>query len=205
MTSSDSGYRGAAYYSSEESKKEYRPPVEKRDEPVTEKRAEEKDIEAEIKQARMEKRRAESSHDVTILRQKAAENCAQGAKFYGKYRAEEAYEVKFTQLASRSRRKAEALVEKSKTMETKAADLMANQGNLKDKKLEKNKIKVAKFKQKSAKFVSKSASSAAKAAKYDQKALAKRTKAKQLLEKSKVYESEGKSYNDRADRMEKAL
>lgn len=202
MSSDESGYRGAAYYSSEKAKKEYRPP-EERENKDYEETGDRKDVEEEIKEARAAKRTAESRHDVTILRQRAAEDAAKAARYYGKYRAEEAAEVKFTQNAAKARRKAESLIQKSKEMETKAADLQAMQGGLSGKKLEKNKVKVAKFKQRAAKLISKSSSNTARAAKYDQKALAKRTKAKEYLEKSKIHEAESKGYNERADRLEK--
>ena len=163
----------------------------------------EEDLERQIKESRLAKRKAESVHDITILRQRAAEQSALGAKFYKKYRAEEAQQVKHEQAVAKYRRKSEKYQEKVKDVEVKIADKEASLSYLEDGKLERAHVKIAKLKGKIAKLKSKSSSAEAKAAKHRQKAVARKRKATEFLEKNKIHEAEAKAYNNRANRLEK--
>jgi hypothetical protein len=165
----------------------------------------ERDIESEITATRREKQVAAELHDITKIRQKAAEHSAAAAKFYKKYRAEEAAMVKYTENASKARRTAEGYVEKSKDAQAKADDKQADLTYLEDRKAERARIKIAKYHAKSAKMKSKSSSYMAKSAKLSQKAAAKREKAKAYLEQSKTHEAEAHNFNKRADRLQKTM
>ncbi len=164
----------------------------------------EHEIEDEIRRTRQEKMRAGEYHDVTKLRQKAAEHRADAAKFFKKYRLEEAVMVKNQQYAARARRKAEGYIEKSKDIMAKADNKEADLQYLEAGKAERARIKVAKYKGKVAKCKSKASKFEAKAAKFTQKAAAKRQKAKANLEKSKLNEAEAHNFKKRADNLERA-
>jgi hypothetical protein len=161
----------------------------------------EKDIEAEITQVRHEKQLAAELHDVTKLRQQAAKHSADAAKFYKKYRSEEAAMVKYTENSNKARRNAEKLEQKSKEATAKANDKQSDLEFLKDRKAERARIKIAKLHAKSAKLKSRSSAYMAKAAKLSQKSAAKREKAKAFLERSKTHEAEAHNLTKRADRL----
>ena len=172
--------------------------------PLEEEYEAELDIEDQITRTRHEKMRAAEYHDVTKLRERAAKHSASAAKFFKKYRVEEAAMVKYQQVAVKARRKAEGYMEKSKDAMAKADDKHAELEFLEGRKEERARVKIAKRKAKSAKCMSKASSHQAKAAKATQKAAAKRQRAKAFLEKSKLDEAEAQNYNKRADNLEKA-
>ncbi len=179
-------------------------PARAEPEPVGVTPEQESNIDEEITQARHEKHQAAELHDITKLRQQAAKHSADAAKFYKKYRAEEAAMVKYTENSNKARRTAEKYLQKSKEATAKANDKQTDLEYLQDRKAERARIKIAKLHAKSAKMKSKSSSYLAKAAKLSQKAAAKREKAKTLLEKSKMHEAESISLTKRADRLSKA-
>ncbi len=164
----------------------------------------EHELEDQIRKTRQDRRRAGEYHDVTRLRQKAAEHRADAAKFFKKYRFEEAAMVKNQQYAARARRKAEGYLEKNKDVLVKADNKQADLQYLEAGKAERARIKIAKYKGKAAKCKSKASKFEAKAAKHTQKAAAKRQKAKANLEKSKLHEAEALNFRKRADNLEKA-
>ena len=164
----------------------------------------ERDIEKEIADTRMEKHQAGELLDITKLRQQAAKHSADAAKFFKRHRAEEAAMVKYTENANKARRTAEGFEQKSKDATAKADDKQKDLEFLQDRKAEKARIKVAKLHAKSAKMKSKASNYMAKAAKLAQKAAEKREKSKILLEKSKTHEAEAHNLTKRADRMAKA-
>jgi hypothetical protein len=164
----------------------------------------ESEIEDDIRKSRQDKMRAAEYHDVTKLRQKAAEHRAEAAKFYKKYRLEEADMVKYTQYSSKFRRKAEALIAKGKDALTKAEYKEAELQYLEGGKLERTKIKIAKLKGKAAKLKGKAAKHEAKAAKFTSKAAAKKQKAHTFMEKSKTHEADAQHFKKRADNLERA-
>lgn len=180
------------------------PPARTEPEPVGVTQEQETNIDEEITQARHEKHQAAELHDITKLRQQAAKHSADAAKFYKKYRAEEAAMVKYTENSNKARRTAEKYLQKSKEATAKANDKQTDLEYLQDRKAERARIKIAKLHAKSAKMKSKSSSYLAKAAKLSQKAAAKREKAKTLLEKSKMHEAESIGLTKRADRLSKA-
>ncbi len=163
----------------------------------------EQELEKQIQDSRLEKRKVESVHDITILRQRGAEQSQQAAKYYKKYRIEEAAQVKHEQMVFRNRRKSEKYLEKVKDVEVKIADKEAATAYLEGAKKERAHIKVAKLRGKIAKLKAKSSNADAIAAKHRQKAVARQRKATELLEKSKIHEAEAKSYSNRADKLEK--
>ncbi len=163
----------------------------------------EKELEKQIQDTRLDKRKAESVHDITILRQRGAEQSQQAAKYYKKYRVEEAAQVKHEQMVFRNRRKSEKYLEKVKDVEVKIADKEAATAYLEGNKKERAHIKVAKLRGKIAKLKAKSSNAEAVSAKHRQKAVARQRKATELLEKSKIHEAEAKSYCNRADKLEK--
>lgn len=162
-----------------------------------------KDIEEQIRKTREEKMQAAEYHDITILRQKAAEHSADAAKLFKKYRKEESVMVKNTENASKMRRKAEGRMAKSKELLAKADQMLTGLNLLPVPKQEKTKIKIAKLKEKAAKCMSKAHNFLARGAKLTAKAAARRQRAKANLEKSKLNESEALAYNKRADTFEK--
>lgn len=164
----------------------------------------EAEIEDQIRRTRQDKMRAAGYHDVTRLRQKGAEHRAEAAKFFKKYRAEEADMVKYQQYANKARRKSEGYMEKSKDALAKADDKQADLEYLEGGKAERGRVKVAKMKAKSAKCMSKASKWQAKGAKATQKAAAKRQKANAFLEKSKTHEAEALNFRKRADNLERA-
>ncbi len=175
--------------------------------PVQESAGEQKDrdIESEITATRREKQVAAEIHDITIIRQKAAKHSEEAAKFFKKYRAEEAAMVKNTENASKARRTAEGYEEKAKDAIAKADDKQADLTYLEDRKAERARIKIAKLHAKSAKMKSKASSYMAKSAKLQQKAAARREKAKAYLEQSKTHEAEAHNLTKRADKLQKSM
>jgi hypothetical protein len=165
----------------------------------------ERDIESEITATRREKQVAAEIHDITIIRQKAAKHSEEAAKFYKKYRAEEAAMVKHTENSSKARRTAEGYEEKAKNAIAKADDKQADLTYLEDRKAERARIKIAKLHAKSAKMKSKASSYMAKSAKLQQKAAARREKAKAYLEQSKTHEAEAHNLTKRADKLQKTM
>jgi hypothetical protein len=164
----------------------------------------EKDIDKEISDVRREKHMAAELHDITKLRQEAAKHSAASAKYYKKYKAEEAAMVKHTENANKARREAEHYEQKSKDATAKAEEKQSELEFLQDRKLERAKMKIAKLHAKSAKLKSKASNSLAKSAKLHAKAAAKREKAKMHHERSKMHEAESMNLTKRADRLSKA-
>ncbi|MBA3046275.1 MAG: hypothetical protein KKH41_00005 [Candidatus Thermoplasmatota archaeon] len=165
----------------------------------------ERDIESEITATRHDKQMAAEIHDITKLRQKAAEHSAEAAKYFKKYRAEEAAMVKYTENASKARRTAEGYEEKSKDACAKADDKQADLEYLEDRKAERARMKIAKYKAKSAKMKSKASSYMAKSAKLSQKAAAKSQKSKAFLEQSKTHEAEAQNLTKRANKLQNTV
>jgi len=179
------------------------PETEQEEEQQPERELSEAEIEDQIRRTRHDKMRAAEYHDVTRLRQKGAEHRADAAKFFKKYRAEEADMVKYQQYANKARRKSEGFMEKSKDALAKADEKQSDLEYLEGGKAERGRVKVAKLKAKSAKCMSKASKWQAKGAKATQKAAAKRQKANALLEKSKTHEAEALNFKRRADKLER--
>jgi hypothetical protein len=186
--------------------------IEKEPEPELEDEAEKEvsddEHEEQIKAARTGRAQAEAYHDVAVLRKKAHEHSHKAAKFYHKYKSNEASRQKCSSRAVAYREKAMGRREKAKEfrtqlkeydMELKGAaegktDLSPESLRNKMATLEK---KAAKQEAVAKKFESKAADQTEKAAKY-------RTRAAKFLEKNKLHESESRTYGKRADNLERA-
>jgi hypothetical protein len=163
-------------------------------------------IEREIQSTRDHKHTVNATLDVTNLRKKAAEHAQEAAVYFRKYRKEEAIAVKLTQKGHKVRRHAEEYIQKSKDFDMKAAEMESQLGmNMDPARMEKIRIKRAKYVEKSAKMKQKAAGKQSKGAKLDHAAVEHTARSKELLEKSKLNESEAKAYHDRADQLEKAI
>ena len=164
--------------------------------------------EEQIKTARVDRHQAEAYHDVTVLRKKAHDHSHKAAKFYHKYKTNEAKRQKCSSRAVAYREKADGRREKAKearaTIQEYDSELRGaaqGKGDLSPEAL-RNKIaslekKAAKAEAVAKKFESKAAVQTEKAAKY-------RTRAAKFLEKNKLHESDARMFTKRADNLEKA-
>jgi hypothetical protein len=152
-----------------------------------------------------ENRRLEAKryYQIAKLRREAAENSATAAKFFKKYRREEANAVTNTQKAASYRGKIEKLMEKSKFYEAKINDIKANLGSAKSSKSKGMKIKIANYKKKIADLNKKSKDLEAKAAKYNQKEARYKEKSLKYFEKNKTYDVKSKELQKKADELER--
>jgi|SRR3989339_314036 len=203
--SQDKGVRLAATKDPEPTKSPEGDPEPKDDVP---KELTDDEHDEQIKSARTGRAQAEAYHDVTVLRKKAHEHSHKAAKFFHKYKSNEAKRQKCSSRAVAYREKADGRREKAKEsraqikeydMELRGA--AQGKGDLSPEAL---RNKMAVFERKAAKadavgkkFESKAADQTEKAAKY-------RTRAAKFLEKSKLHESEARMYGKRADNLEKA-
>jgi hypothetical protein len=192
-------------------------PVERREtaKPVKEQPDDETPVEIsdeehedEIKAARTGRAQAEAYHDVAVLRKKAHEHSHKAAKFFHKYRSNEARRQKCSSRAVAYREKADEKREKAKEHRTQVKEYDielrgAAKGDV-DLSPEALRNKMATFEKKAAKADSIGKKYEAKAAVQTEKAAKYRTRAAKFLEKSKLHESESRMYTKRADNLEKA-
>ncbi len=146
---------------------------------------------------------AKRYYEIAKLRREAAENSATAAKFFKKYRREEANAVTNTQKAASYRGKIEKLTEKSKFYEAKINDIKANLSSAKLSKSKGMRIKIANYRKKIADLNKKSKDIEAKAAKYNQKAAQYKEKSLKYFEKNKTYEAKSKELQKKADELER--
>ena len=164
--------------------------------------------EQQIKDARTGRVQAEAYHDVTVLRKKAHEHSHRAAKFFHKYKTNEAKRQKCSSRAVAYREKADAKRETAKEYRTQAKEYDmelrgAAQGGS-DLSPEALRNKMAVQERKAAKSDAVAKKYEAKAAIQTEKAAKYRTRAAKFLEKSKLHESESRTYGKRADNLEKA-
>ncbi len=192
--------------SSEPSAKKVQPSEEEEDRPPKEASDEEHD--EQIKAARTGRAAAEAYHDVAVLRKKSHEHSHKAAKFFHKYKSNEARRQKCSSRAVAYREKAAVRREKAKAHRTatKEYDLElrgAAQGKS-DLSPEALRNKIAVLERKTAKQESVARKYESRAADQTEKAAKYRTRAAKFLEKSKSHESESRMYGKRADNLEKA-
>lgn len=164
--------------------------------------------EEQIKTARADRAQAEAYHDVTVLRKKAHNHSHTAAKFYHKYKTNEAKRQKCSSRAVAYREKSDARREKAKEARTKVKEYdmelrgaAQGKGELSPEAL---RNKMASLEKKAAKSDAVARKFEAKAAIQTEKAAKYRTRAAKFLEKSKLHESEARMYTKRADNLEKA-
>jgi len=162
----------------------------------------------QIKAARTGRAEAEAYHDVAVLRKKAHEHSHKAAKFFHKYKSNEANRQKCSSRAVAYREKADDKREKAKEYRTQVKEYDielrgAAKGDV-DLSPEALRNKMAVFEKKAAKADSGAKKYEAKAAVQTEKAAKYRTRAAKYLEKSKLHESESRMYTKRADNMERA-
>ena len=164
--------------------------------------------EEQIKAARTDRVQAEAYHDVAVLRKKAHEHSHKAAKFFHKYKTNEAKRQKCSSRGVAYREKADAKRESAEEFRAQAKEFDMELRGAAEGKSElspealRNKMAVQERKAAKAdaiarKFEAKAAVQTEKAAKY-------RTRAAKFLEKNKLHESESRTYGKRADNLEKA-
>ena len=178
------------------------PPAEEKKELTDE------DHEKQITAARSSRAESEAYQDVAILRKKSHAFGHKAAKFYHKYKANEAKAQKCSARAVAYREKAAERKERSKSFREMAKEYEvelsgAAQGTTElspeslRTKVATIERKVAKQEELAHKNESKAATQTAKAAKF-------RTRGAKFLEQNKLFESESRRYAKRADNLEKA-
>ena len=162
----------------------------------------------QIKAARTDRAQAEAYHDVAVLRKKAHDQGHKAAKFFHKYKTNEAKRQKCSSRAVAYREKADAKREKAKVFRTQVKEYdmelrgaAQGKGDLSPEAL---RNKMATFERKAAKADAVAKKHESKAADQTEKAARYRTRAAKFLEKNKLYESESRMYAKRADNLEKA-
>jgi hypothetical protein len=164
--------------------------------------------EEQIRMARSGRAEAEAYRDVAVLRKKAHAFGHKAAKFYHKYRANEAKAQKcqaravaYREKAGLNREKARDFRDREKEYEVELSGAAQGKTELSPEAV---RTKMATMARKSAKQEevarrneSKAANQTAKAAKY-------KTRAAKYLEQNKLFESEARRYAKRADNLEKA-
>jgi hypothetical protein len=185
-------------------------PAVERKEPEEEapKEVSDEEHEEQIKTARADRAQAEAYHDVTVLRKKAHDHSHKAAKFFHKYKTNEAKRQKCSSRAVAYREKADARREKSKEARTQVKEYdmelrgaAQGKGELSPEAL---RNKMASLEKKAAKSDAVAKKFEAKAAVQTEKAAKYRTRAAKFLEKNKLHESEARMYTKRADNLEKA-
>ena len=180
------------------------PPVAQPKQAVTTdegKPAAEPDHDEQIKAARSSRAEAEAYRDVAILRKKAHALGHKAAKFYHKYKANEAKAQKCSERAVLYREKAAEHKERAKDNRERAkeyeAELVGAAQGKSDLSPESLRTKMATMERKVAKQEEISR-------KNESKAAAQTAKAARYLEQNKLLEQEATRYSKRADNLEKA-
>ncbi len=164
--------------------------------------------EEQIRAARSSRAEAEAYHDVAVLRKKAHACGHKAAKFYHKYRANEAKAQKCQARAVAHREKAGTYREKARNLRDKEKEYeselsSAAQGKV-DLSPESIRTRMAAVERKAAKQDELARRSESRAAAQTAKSAKFRTRAAKYLEQNKLQESEAKRYAKRADNLEKA-
>lgn len=168
----------------------------------------ETDHDAQIRAARSGRAEAEAYHDVAVLRKKAHALGHKAAKFYHKYKANEAKAQKCSAKAVLFREKAAEHKERAKDSRARTAEyeselVGAAQGKT-DLSPESLRTKIATMERKVAKQEEISRRNESKAAAQTAKAAKFKTRGARFLEQNKLLESEATRYAKRADNLEKA-
>jgi len=170
--------------------------------------SEETDHDAQIRAARSGRAEAEAYRDVAVLRKKAHALGHKAAKFYHKYKANEAKAQKCSAKAVLFREKAAEHKERAKDSKARTAEYEAElvgaaQGKT-DLSPESLRTKIATMERKVAKQEEISRRNESKAAAQTANAAKFKTRGARFLEQNKLLESEATRYAKRADNLEKA-
>ena len=190
------------------------PPVEPAEEPKKALPLEEKhattdaEHDDQIRAARSGRAEAEAYRDVAVLRKKAHSYGHKAAKFYHKYRANEAKAQKCQSRAVAYREKAGVHREKARGFRDREkeyeAELSGAAQGKSDLSPESVRTKMATMSRKSAKQEEIARRNESKAANQTAKSAKFKTRAARFLEQNKLFESEASRYSKRADNLEKA-
>ena len=166
------------------------------------------DHEGQITEARASRAQAEAYHDVAVLRKKAHMHSHQAAKFFHKYRSNEAKAQKCSARAVNLREKSETRRERAKeyrlTVKEFDAELRGAAQGKSDLSPESLRTKMANTERRAAKQDAIARKYEHKAAIQTEKSAKFKTRGLRFLEKSRMHESESKNLTKRADNLEKA-
>jgi hypothetical protein len=164
--------------------------------------------EEQIKAARTSRAEFEAYQDVAILRKKAHAFGHKAAKYFHKYKANEAKAQKCSARAVAFREKSAERNEKSRSLKDMAKEYEVELAGAAQGKTELSpeslRTKIAQLERKVAKQEEIARKNEAKAAAQTAKAAKYRTRAAKFLEQNKLFESEARRYSKRADNLEKA-
>ncbi len=184
------------------------PPVESPKQEQKPAEAKEPDHDEQIRAARSSRAEAEAYHDVAVLRKKAHALDHKAAKFYHRYRANEAKAQKCSAKAVAYREKAALHKERARTNMDREKEYEAELGGAaqgkSDLSPESIRTKMATAQRKAAKQEEISRRNESKAAAQTAKGAKFKSRAAKYLEQNKVFESEAKMYAKRADNLERA-
>jgi hypothetical protein len=164
--------------------------------------------EEQIRAARTSRAEVEAYQDVAILRKKAHAFGHKAAKYFHKYKANEAKAQKcsaravgYREKSAERKEKAKSFKEMTKEYEVELAGAAQGKTELSPESL---RTKIAQLERKSAKQEEVARKNESKAATQTAKAAKFRTRAAKFLEQNKLFESEARRYTKRADNLEKA-
>jgi hypothetical protein len=164
--------------------------------------------EAQIKAARTTRAESEAYQDVAILRKKAHALGHKAAKYFHKYKANEAKAQKcsaravgYREKSAERKEKARSFKDMTKEYEAELAGAAQGKSELSPESL---RTKVAQLERKAAKQEEVARKNESKAAAQTAKAAKFRTKAAKFLEQNKLFESQAMRYSKRADNLERA-
>ena len=164
--------------------------------------------EEQIRVARTSRAAAEAYRDVAILRKKAHEHSHKAAKFYHKYKANQARAQRCSSRAVSLREKADERLEKSKEHRSCIAEyeeeLTGSTEDGSDLSPEALQNKIANLERKAAKQEERARKHERGAALQTEKAAKFRSRAARYLERSRLHESEARMFTKRADNLERA-
>jgi len=177
-------------------------------EPEEPKEASDEEREEQIRAARTSRADLEAAHDVALLRKKAHAMGHKAAKFYHKYKLNEAKAQKCTAKAVAFREKAGEKKEKAEGFKAQEkeyeAELSGAASGGSDLSPEAIRTKIAHMERKAAKMNEHARKNESKAAAQTEKAAKFKTRAAKFLEQNKLHEVDAKRYAKRADNLERA-
>lgn len=166
------------------------------------------ETEEQIKAARSSRAQLESAHEIAILRKKSHSLAHRAAKFFHKYKSDEARAQKLTSKAVAHREKSAKLREKGTGLKNRGKELESELGGAatgaSGMSPESIRDKMAVMDRNAAKQDALAYKHDMKAASLTEKATKFRTRAARWLEQNKIHELEARRYAKRADVLEKA-
>ena len=168
----------------------------------------EEEHEDQIKAARASRAEAAAYQDVAVLRKKSHALGHKAAKFYHKYKANEAKAQKCSARAVAYREKSAERKEKARSFKDMTKEYEAELAGAAQGKTELSpeslRTKIAQLERKAAKQEEVARKNESKAAAQTAKAAKFRTRAAKFLEQNKLFESESRRFSKRADNLERA-